>query len=187
MNFFRLFLSTLILSLVGCASAPPPPLNYSVPNVGLSKTKHAAEVKSITVSIANQTEATGRLYSNMSTTPELWRSSIEQGINSMNVFSDEASQKVNIAVKILKFDPSKPGADMTSFTEARYEIVDRKNGDIIYSQNFSTSGKVLFSENMLGVARIIESVNIAVRNNIGQFLQALETVDFNKPMFPANR
>ena len=35
-----------------------------------------------------------------------------------------------------------------------------------------------------GIARQRESVNRAVQNNITQFLQSLETVDANKPMFP---
>jgi len=37
----------------------------------------------------------------------------------------------------------------------------------------------------LGLARMRESINRAVQNNITQFLQSLETVDVQKPMFPA--
>ncbi len=180
-------LAVIVTLLSGCASAPPPPLNYSVPDVGVSRTKHDAELKSITVSIANQSEATGKLHPNMGRTPELWKSSLQEGVNSMIIFKDDAAKKVNLSVKILKFEPQLNGIDMTSKTEARYEIVDRSNGDIIYSQNISSSGTVEFKENSLGVARSIESANRAVRNNIGQFLQALESIDFKKPMFPAKK
>ena len=60
------------------------PIELFLPNVVLSKIKHAAEVKSITVTTPNQSEATGPMYSNMTSTPELWKSLIEQGINSIN-------------------------------------------------------------------------------------------------------
>lgn len=177
--------SIMVVFLMGCATAPPPPLNYSVPNVGISSKKHDAEVKSINVAIARPEETTGKMYSNMDKTPALWKSALEEALNSMIIFSDEGSHKVNITVKILKFDPPLAGADMTTLTDARYEIVDRKTGDIIYTQNISSSATVPFAYSMIGMTRIIESVNRAVQNNITQFLQALESVDFQKPMFPA--
>lgn len=188
-SYMKSLIATLafVTLLTGCATAPPPPLNYAVPEVGVSRVKHDAELKSITVSIANQSEATGRLHPNMGRTPELWKNSLQEGVNSMIIFKDDAPKKVNLAVKILKFDPPANGFDLTTKTEARYEIVDRSNGDIIYSQNIATSGTVEFQENSLAVARIIESANRAVRNNIGQFLQGLESIDFKKPMFPANK
>ena len=36
----------------------------------------------------------------------------------------------------------------------------------------------------MGIVRARESVNRAVQNNITMFLQALETVNFDKAMFP---
>ena len=104
----------------------------------------------------------------------------------MVVFRDDAMRKVNLMVKITRFEPAESGIDMVANAEARYDIVDRSNGDIIYSQNVSTSGKMTMGENINGLARIIEATNIAVRNNIATFLQSLETVDMSKPMFPAN-
>jgi hypothetical protein len=184
-------LSNLIMAafaavvLTGCANIPPPPLNYSVPNIGMSSKKLDAEVKSIIVSIARPDETTGKMFSNMDKTPALWKSALEEGLNNMVVFSDEGSHKVNITVKILKFEPSTPGVEMTSTTEAKYDIVDRKTGDIIYTQNISSSATVPFAYSTNGLTRIIESVNRAVQNNIAQFLQALETVNVQKPMFPA--
>lgn len=46
----------------GCATASPP-VSYSVPKVGMSKSRHDAELRSITVSLANQSEATGKMLS----------------------------------------------------------------------------------------------------------------------------
>jgi len=36
----------------------------------------------------------------------------------------------------------------------------------------------------MGITRARESINRSVQNNIAQFLQGLQTVDLNKPMFP---
>ena len=177
----------VVLALGGCATVPPPPLNYSVPNVGISKKKHDAEVKSILVAIARPDEATGKLHSNMDKTPPLWKNALEEALNAMVIFSDEGSRKVNIVVRILRFEPPQPGGEMTTSTEARYEITDRKTGDILYTQNVASSGVVPFEYSIIGLTRMIESANRAVRNNITQFLQGLESANFNKPMFPANK
>lgn len=77
------------------------------------------------------------------------------------------------------------GASMTTTTAARYEIIDRKSGDIVYAQDIESSGTTPFDYSLLGIARIRESINRAVQNNITQFLQGLSTVDANKPMFPS--
>jgi len=103
----------------------------------------------------------------------------------MAIFQDDASRKVNVSVKILKLEVPGAGFSMTTTTAARYEIMDRKTGDLIFSQDVSSSGVTPADYAFMGVARARESINRAVQNNITQFLQALETVDVNKPMFPA--
>jgi len=185
-RFFGFAAFAAFVFLTGCAVAPPPPVNYSVPNVGISRVKLDAELRSINVSYANQREATGKIPATAVRTPELWKSALEGALNNMVVFRDDAMRKVNLMVKITRFEPAESGIDMVANAEARYDIVDRSNGDIIYSQNVSTSGKMTMGENINGLARIIEATNIAVRNNIATFLQSLETVDMSKPMFPAN-
>jgi Tfp pilus assembly PilM family ATPase len=73
---------------------------------------------------------------------------------------------------------------MTTSTAARYEISDRKTGDIIFTQDIASTGTTPFDYAFSGATRVQESVNRAVQNNITQFLQALESVDVKKPMFP---
>ena len=176
----------VVVALAGCASKPIPPLSYSVQGVGVTKSKKQAELKSLTVNVASASEMTGKVIPSIDRTPAMWKSALEEALNNMIIFQDDAAKKVNLTVKITEFDPPPGGVDMTTKVAARYEIIDRSNGDIIFSQLIATTGTVAFSENILGVARIIESTNIAVRENIKQFLQALEEVDTNKPMFPAN-
>jgi hypothetical protein len=185
MKIQHLFISALAAVLLsGCGSVPP--LNFSVPNVGVSQKKIDAEMKSMTVTIARPDEKTGELPVGMEQmVPQLWQTALTEALNKMAIFQDDASKKVNVSVKILKLAPPGAGASMTTDTAARYEITDRKTGDIIFTQDISASGTTPFDYAFLGVARARESINRAVQNNITQFLQALETVDIQKPMFPA--
>lgn len=176
--------SLLATFLSACGSIPP--LNFSVPSVGVSQKKIDAELKSMTVTIARPDEKTGELPIGMEQmVPQLWQTALTESLNKMAIFQDDASKKVNLSVKILKLDLPGGGFSMTTSTAARYEIMDRKTGDLIFSQDVSSSGTTPLDFAFMGVARAKESINRAVQNNITQFLQALETVDVNKPMFPA--
>jgi len=63
------------LLLSGCGSIPP--LNFSVPNVGVSQKKIDAEMKSMTVTIARPDEKTGELPVGMEQmVPQLWQTAL---------------------------------------------------------------------------------------------------------------
>jgi uncharacterized lipoprotein YajG len=174
---------TAAIALAGCQSAPP--INFSVPNVGYSTKKIDAELKSMTVGIARADEKTGNLPAGMETlVPQLWQTSLQEALNKMAIFNDDAANKVNLTVKILKLDIPSFGASMTTQVGARYELLDRKTGAIIYTQDINSTGEVPYDYAFAGATRARESINRAVQNNITQFLQALQTVDVTKPMFP---
>ena len=87
------------------------------------------------------------------------------------------------SVKIMKLDAQdwRTGLNMITEVVARYEIIDRTTGDIIFVQDIASSGTALVS---LGAARLQEGINRAVQNNIAQFLLVTETIDLSRPMFP---
>jgi hypothetical protein len=173
-------------TLVTACAQQIPPLNYSPPNVGISKTKLDAEVKSITVSFAKPEEKTGDFAVGVGPhTTTLWRDSIQEALDKMVIFKDDAKKKISIAVKILKYDIPSAGASFTCNSAARYELLDRGNGDIIYTTDINAEGTVPFDYAFLGLTRAREALNRCAQNNIALFLQALETVDLSKPMFPA--
>jgi len=172
--------------LSGCGSIPS--LNFSVPNVGLAKRKIDAEMKSLTVSIARPDEKTGNLPVGMEQmVPQLWQTALIEATNKMAIFQDDAAMKVNLSVQIRKLDIDGAGIEFSTRTTARYEIMDRKSGAVIFTQDIDATGSVEFGFSALGVARQRESINRAVQNNITQFLQALEGVDVKKPMFPSKQ
>lgn len=181
-----IFFSMVSLLIVGCAAVPP--LNFSPPNIGVSTKKINAELKSMTVTVARPDEQTGRLvylaYGYENIVPPLWQTSLIEALNKMAIFQDDAPKKVNILVKILKFDFPPGGSAYEIDTTARYEIIDRKNGDIIYTQDVSSKGATNSTDPMVPLGRVREAFNGAVQNNITQFLQSLETLDIQKPMFP---
>jgi hypothetical protein len=183
MKLFSFLAAAAVVVLSGCAAAPP--MNFSVPNVGVSQKKIDAELKSMTVTIARPDEKTGALPMGMDVkVPQIWHTSLTEALNKMAIFQDDSAKKVNLSVKILKLDIPSFGASMTTATEARYEISDRKTGDIIYTQDIASSGTTPYDHSFVGAVRALESINRAVQNNITQFLQQLETVDVKKPMFP---
>jgi len=184
MKLQHLFVAAITAAFLSGCATPIVPLNFSVPNVGLAQRKIDAEMKSLTVTVARPDEKTGVINMNP-TVPSLWTTSMTEALNKMTIFQDDAPKKVNVSVKILSFDPPSAGFSMTTTTSARYEIIDRKTGDIIFTQDISSSGTTPADYAFSGATRQIESANRAVQNNITQFLQSLKTVDVQKPMFPA--
>ena len=168
--------------LTGCTT--PPPLNFSVPNVGVSTKKIDAEVKSVTVTLARPDEQKGDMPMGIESITNFWKESLQESLDRMAIFKDDSKNKISIQVKILAFDIPSFGLEMNSKSIARYEIIDRATGGIIYTQDISAEGVVPVSHAFLGVTRARESINRAAQNNIKQFLQAVETVDISKPMFP---
>lgn len=198
MKFQHIFVAAIAaVVLSGCGTLPP--LNFSVPNVGMTTHKVDAEMKSLTVTVARPDEKTGNLdlqYASIDVNgqgrgagdqmvPQMWQTALTEALNRMVIFQDDATKKINLSVKILKLDVPSAGVSFTTNTTARYEIMDRKTGDLIFSQDIASSGTTPADFAFLGLARMRESINRAVQNNITQFLQSLETVDVQKPMFPA--
>lgn len=179
-------LTTFVLFMSGCATFPP--LSFSVPNVGLSQIKIDAELKSMTCTTGRPDEVTGEIsHSDGPGICDLWKTALQEALDKMLIFKDDAKKKITIAIKILKFEIPSGGISMTTKTDAKYEITGRSNGDILYSSIINAEGTVPFSYAFSGVERIRESVNRSAQNNILQFLQALEIIDFSKPIFPGKK
>ena len=182
-----------LLLLAGCAPQVPP-LNFSVPNVGPMDHKIDAEVKSLIVSIGRPDEQLGDIDSGIIETSgfgvgtgnvitDVWKNSLAECLDKTLVFNDFSEEKVSIHVKILKLDMPSMGASFTTKAAALYEITNRRNGDLIFTQVVSSEGTCPAGYAFAGAIRARESVNRAVQNNIALFMQQLETLDISKPMF----
>ena len=141
-------------------------------------------MKAITVTLARPDEKKGDMPVGIEGVTNFWKEALQESLDRMAIFKDESKNKVSIQVKILAFDIPSFGLEMTTTSIARYEIIDRATGGIIYTQEIASSGVVPVSHAFVGVVRARESINRAALNNIKQFLLAVETVDVRKPMFP---
>lgn len=184
MRLIRLILATSFAIIAAGCATPPAPLNFSVPDVGVSNKKIDAEVKAITVTLARPDEKKGDMPLGIEGVTGFWKEALQESLDRMAIFKDDAKTKVSIQVKILAFDIPNFGLEMTSKAIARYEIIDRATGSIIYTQEIASTGVVPVSHAFIGAIRARESINRAAQNNIKQFLQAVETIDIEKPMFP---
>lgn len=139
-----LFAAIIAVSLAGCTTNPP--LNFSVPNVGVSSKKIDGELKSLTVTLARPDEAKGKIPAQAQhEVPQMWQNALTEALNKMAVFRDDAPVKLSLSVKILAIDIPSFGASMTTKTIARYELIDRATGSIVYTQDVSASGEVPFN------------------------------------------
>ena len=181
------------LALAGCGQMPP--LNFSVPNVGLAEHRLDAEVRSVTVTLARPDEQIGEIDIFMAEMAanasgaglaNQWHVALQEALNRSLIFRDGGSKTVSIAVKVMKLSVPDVGFSFTTEAVARYEVIDRANGDIIFSQDVSSSGTTPMDYAFNAAVRTRESINRAVQNNIALFLQATETIDLAKPMFPAD-
>ncbi|MCW2245742.1 hypothetical protein M2352_001333 [Azospirillum fermentarium] len=180
----KVFLAAAIAISLSACGPQIPPINFSPPNVGPTQTKLNAEVKSITVTVARPEEATGPLVFGIEAATPLWKTAVEEALNKMAIFRDDAPQKVSLSVKVLKLDTPDFGMNFTTTSAARYEIIDRATGSIIFTTDVNSDGVVPVDYAFVGAVRARESINRSVQNNILQFLQQLQTVNLNRPMFP---
>lgn len=186
-NKYLLIAAITAIFLLGCA--PMPPLNFSVPNAAASPKKIDAELKSLTVTIAQANEKSGVLdFLSVNVragnpalgevmVPQLWQTSLVEALNKMAIFQDDAIKKVSLSVKIVKFNTLSAGLSFITESSALYEIIDRKTGDIVFSQVISASGKSPEDAAFDGHIRRQESINQSVQKNLSQFLIILERVD----------
>jgi hypothetical protein len=165
--------ASLLLVLTGCVSAPP--LNFAVDGVQASAHKLDADLRATSVSYASPAEKTGDLPSDGEAVPQLWQSALQEGLNRATLFDDDSSNKVNLLVKIMELDVPAGGVTMTTTSMARYQLVSRKTGKVLYQKDIAAIGEVSPGYAFSGLVRIKESINRAVQNNIREFLSSMDT------------
>lgn len=173
----RPHLAFALVALVVCSGCTQlPPLNFIPKEVPRLNPRLDADLRSVSVTVAQPEEKLGALdfnfqYSQM--VPDLWKTAVEDSLNRALAFSDASDRKVNLRVKILQFDMPKMGFAMTTKTAASYEIVDRATGVTLFKETINAEGVVPMDYAFMGVVRSMESANRAVQNNVLAFVNAL--------------
>lgn len=175
-------LSLIIITLGLSACAQMPPIDFTVQDVGPIENRKNAELKSLTVGYATGEQKQGDIDTGYAI-PGIWKEALTDALNRSLAFKDDSKMKVNLSVRIVKFDSPSFGASMTTTTAAIYEVVDRETGNLLMTETISSEGVVPMDYSLLGATRAVESINRAARNNIAEFINRLELIDFTKPIF----
>lgn len=165
--------------VAGCN--PPQPLNFSVQNVTASTTGIDADLKDVTVTPGAPNERTGSLPPAVANLTPTWKEATVEALARAAIFDDDSLRHVNLEVKVLKFDAPGLGFTFPTYTDARYTLVDRKTGDVLFSQIISGEGTTPMDYAFVGAIRARESINRSAQNNIGNFVEALEHSTLAKP------
>ena len=171
-----------ILCSVGCTTLPP--ADFTVQDVGVLENRKDAELKSITVGYGSHDQQ-GKVEGTH-IVPPLWKEALTDALNRSLAFNDTGPVKVNLSVRIVEFDVPAAGFAMSTRVAAIYEIVDRASGDLLFAESISSEGVVPMDYAFVGVIRATESMNRAVRNNIADFINSLESADLSRAMYKAN-
>jgi len=110
-----------------------------------------------------------------------WKEATEEALARTAIFNDDSHHHVNLEVKVLKVDLPGVGFTFPTDTDARYTILDRTNGNVVFSQIISAEGTTPMDFAFVGAIRARESVNRSVQGNIGAFITALEHSPAAKP------
>ena len=167
-----IYASLIILLGSACNTIPPLDMTLtSVPDVDQKE----LELKSVTVGYVAKTRSVTLDTNHL--VPPAWETALEDAINRSLIFGDDKERNITISVRINHFDIPAAGFAMTSDCGAIYEIMDRSNGDIIFTTDVRTNGTTPVDYAFAGVIRVQESMNRCVRNNIGTFLNRLDAAD----------
>lgn len=184
----NLLLFLLLLAAVGCKTVQPP--NFTPTEVGFATEKADADLRSIAVSYAQPAEQTGKVrvayierFLGTSLTP-VWKEALNDALVRSAIFSDNSTKKVSLLVKITEFDPPSAGITFETPISAKYEIIDRENGAVVFTTQIQTLGKCEMSHDFVGAVRSVEAMNRGVQQNIIEFIQQLEGAELNKELIP---
>lgn len=166
------FVVAAVLLLTACN--PPQPLNFSVQNVQPSPTTVDADLREITVTAGAPNERTGTLPPAVAQLTGAWKEAAHEALARTAIFNDDSHHHVSLEVKVLKFDAPAFGVTFPTDTDARYTIVDRGTGQVVFSQVISAEGTTPVGFAFVGAIRSRESINRSVQNNIATFIDVLE-------------
>lgn len=166
-------LPVLALTLLAACN-PPQPLNFSVQNVRPSPVALDADLRAVTVTPAAPNERTGDLPPAVAALTNTWKEATQEALTRTAVFNDESRHHVGLEVKILKLAVPSMGVTFPTDTDARYTLIDRGTGAVIFSQVISAQGTTPGDFAFVGAIRARESINRSVQNNIAAFIDALE-------------
>jgi hypothetical protein len=184
---FYLWFICLIIVVGGCAT-PMPPLEFTPRDVNVSIKKLDADLRTITISVAQNDEKFGETMVGFGgneyeqTFKSAFQSALEEGLARSAIFNDLSNRKVSLSAKILEFQTPSFSSSFETEMIVRYQLIERSTGAIVYSKNISSKGSVPYNYAFVGAVRFTEARNISVRNNVLNLISDLEKSDITVPL-----
>jgi hypothetical protein len=163
----------LSLFLGACATPKFEPINLTPENISQSKRQVDAEVKSIAVMLAPQSQQTGevRVQQDFLNT---WKESLQVSLDRAAIFKDDAKRKVTVEGLVRKFDFNPTGFSNEVFIEVTYRVTDRSTKAVVFEYDTQTTAKMDSSEVWVAIERLKRIWNRATQESIRQFVIALD-------------
>lgn len=161
------------MALNGCSV---PALNFTPAALPDNAARLNAALVSTNVTVASAEEATGKLNTAGAEADiaALWKSTLDDALIRMAIFRDDSPKKLSLIVKILELDLRSLGYNAR--TTARYQLVDRNTGEVVYSTEIQTEEG---ASDYVGVSRARKSANRSVQANIEEFLNQIAVAELS--------
>jgi hypothetical protein len=140
------------------------------------------ELSSLTVVEAPSDKRTGSTWEASSKVMSGWQTALEDAIGQSTIFTGDHNKRFSLRVSILRFSGPMFASDVTIDVEARYDLVDENTGKAVYSRSTHTIGFEPFEDSHFGVIRARDAANLAVQNNIADFLADLQKILLASPI-----
>lgn len=168
---YQKILHSVFACCVLTACAPVPDFNAAPQMEPQNVQKINAYLGNVSVVIAPTDELLGYIAPSLSAITPAWQGGVVDILKRTDIFQAGATQEVNVEVKIIKLD-SIQNTDLstTSQATAMYRVVDAITHDVLWVRGISSTGTVPYKEQPNPESRERISLNLAVQNNIIQFV-----------------
>lgn len=174
-----LFICAVVaFTITGCATQAPT-LDFVPKDVLPMGTKIDFELKSTSVSIAQDGERVGPtqvgLFGNQyeSTFKQAFKDALDEALAKSAIFNDLSQRKLTLSAKILQFETPSVSTVFETKMVVRYQLLDRSNGKLVFTRDIASVGSVPFDYAFMGAIRYTEARNRSGRENVQQFINSL--------------
>jgi len=167
-----IILSSVLLT--GCGTVQMTDFDLKAIPVKAFKNQYSAELYSVVFDY--NLPSNGNEFGNNFKVPLLWKDLTKNTLTQSGVFKNNATKQVDVVVNVTYADLPVVGfSDMTTRLEATYSIIDRGNGESLFSKEIRSESRIPISYALAGVKRAEESTRVAVTSNVDEFIEALRS------------
>ena len=105
---------------------------------------------------------------------EMWRQALKLKLNRSNIFSPNATRRINVVIQKLDITHDYFGLTLNAEVQATYSASSVKN-EFFYETTVVSKGRSAWNEHFSGSTRIALAKNRAILNNFIEFIRRFQT------------